>query len=78
MKYSDYPNYSLYYCDGGTFKVYKAGGTQRKAFATIDEARDLVKSHRESTDKRFKIFGHYQALIVRYNSQYDTKIEEIL
>lgn len=78
MNYNNYPNYSIYWCDGGNFKVYKAGGTQRKVFATIDEARDLVKLHREPDNKKFTIFGHYQAVIVRYDSQYDTKIEEIL
>lgn len=78
MKYNDYPNYSIYWCDGGSFKVYKGSGSQRKPFATIEEARELVRSHRESADKRFKIFAHYQAVIVRYDSQYDTKIEEII
>ena len=78
MKYDQYPNYSIYWHDGGNFKVFKGGGSQRKPFTTLDEARDFVKAQRESPDKKYKIFGHYQAVIVRYDSQYETKIEEIL
>lgn len=78
MKYDEYPNYSIYWCDGGSWKVYKAGGSQRKPFATLEEARALVRSHREAEDKKFKIFARFQAVIVRYDSQYTTEIVEIL
>jgi hypothetical protein len=78
MNYNDYPNYSIYWCDGGNWKVYKGGGSQRRAFATLEEARNLVLSHRTAENKRFKIFANYQAVIVRYDSQYRTEIIELL
>lgn len=80
MNTSNYPNWSLYWLDGGTWRVVNYGRSSRYAFDSLESAKERVAKGKNSDDKfgMNRVFRTQQIVIVRYDGPYQTKIECIM